>query len=125
MANPSFKLTVDIKELHKLVEELPDQLEEFLDMQAEDIVNGIVLSFGTSPSAPGDPPGVDTGALRASMRWENTGTLTRRIMDGVLYGVYQELGTETIAPRPFVGPAFERKRGNIGAQAKAFRLAQP
>jgi hypothetical protein len=98
------------------------QLEEWLDALAEDIVSDIKLSFGESPSQPGEPPGVDTGALRASMHWEPDGRLRRVIMDGVEYGLYLEEGTTTLQPRPFVQPVFHFWRSQVGKHAADFGL---
>ena len=105
-----------------MIRETPRRVEEFLNAEAEDVTNDIVLSFGTSPSRPGQPPGVDTGALRLSMRWDSVGRFVRHIMDGVLYGIFLEWGTTKMAPRPFMSPAFERKRKNFADHARRFGL---
>jgi len=114
----SFSVSIDKRRLEQVIRETPRQLEQFMDKEAEGMVNDIRMSFGTSPSSPGAPPGVDTGTLRASIRWERAGQFARRIMDGVEYGVHLELGTEKMAPRPFMGPAFERERGMIDKHLK-------
>jgi phage gpG-like protein len=62
-------------------------------------------SFGNSPSPAGGPPGVDTGALRASIHVEMTDALTALVSDGVAYGVHLEFGTSRMAARPFMMPA--------------------
>lgn len=113
----------DFSKLDAILRQSPQQVEDFLDMAAEEIVGDIVLSFGTSPSDPGDPPGVDTGALRASMEWSRENSRTRVIHDGVEYGVYLEEGTSVIAPRPFVGPVFEEwRQRRLAAFARDFGL---
>jgi hypothetical protein len=61
-------------------------------------------SFGTGRSAPGNPPGVDTGALRASIHVELVDALTVLVADGVSYGVHLEFGTTRMAARPFMLP---------------------
>jgi hypothetical protein len=87
------------------------------------MTNEIVESFGASPSPPGDPPGVDTGALRASMRWASVGEASAVIHDGVEYGVHLELGTERMPARPFVAPVFERwRRGAFAQFARDFGI---
>lgn len=110
---------LDISGLDRLLATEPGRVEEWLEAFAESVLTDIVLSFGTSPAAPGDPPGVDTGTLRASMRREKTGALEQTISDGVEYGIYLEDGTERIAPRPFVRPAFERARARVEKDARA------
>ena len=128
-----FDFTVDVSEMLRLARALPGESETFLDAEAEEGITYIKLSFGTSPpgrsyprgsrvhvaSQPGHPPNVDMGTLRASMRWEREGTLTRHLMDGVLYGVMLELGTRHMAARPFVGPAFEHMRRGFGDRFRA------
>lgn len=137
----SFRVEVDDTVLRKLISSTPEHIKAFMDAQAEDMKNDIILSFGESPSPPGFPPGVDTGTLRDSIDWESDGTTKRYIYDGVWYGAYLEFGTERaiaegfegfneegrggMAPRPFMGPAFERKRRNIGEQAQRFGLVKP
>ena len=55
---------------------------------------------------------VDTGTLRASMRWAMTGPMKAIIHDGVIYGVMLETGTENMAPRPFFTPVIVDWRQN-------------
>lgn len=63
---------------------------------------------------------VDTGALRNSINTSisgdamgamfaasRTADLVAEVGPEVSYGVFLELGTERIAPRPFLGPAFD------------------
>lgn len=116
MATP--KVVFDDKKLQELIRTEPEKVERWLDGFALDLLSRIVLSFGTSPSSPGDPPGVDTGALRASMKMEKTGPLERTISDGVEYGLWLEDGTEQIAPRPFMVPAFADAQQRIAADAQ-------
>jgi hypothetical protein len=40
-------------------------------------------------------------------------------MDGVTYGIHLEDGTERIAPRPFMQPAFARLSKTIEQEAKS------
>lgn len=106
MATP--KVVLDLKGIEKMLRAEPQKGGRWLTRFAESIVTDIKLSFGTSPSQPGNPPGVDSGTLRASIRQENTGGFERTISDGVEYGVWLEDGTERVRPRPFFKPAFER-----------------
>jgi hypothetical protein len=111
-------VTLEKRVLETMIRTTPNEIALLLDKEAETIVNNIKLSFGTGPpgrtyargarfhiaSQPRFPPNVDTGLLRARMRWQRQGRFTRLIMDGVEYGVYLELGTTKVAPRPFVVP---------------------
>lgn len=67
-------------------------------------------------SAPGEPPAVDTGFLRNSLRPGRV-TMERRpagpflvgeIRVGAEYGYYLEKGTKRMAPRPWVNRMFEK-----------------
>lgn len=108
MANSGVRITRnDRRKLQQLIRDTPQRAEELVRATAQEMTNDVVLSFGVSPSAPGDPPGVDTGALRASMGWDMEGRLRALIHDGVVYGIYLEDGTERMAPRPFISPVFE------------------
>jgi hypothetical protein len=96
----------------QLIQNSPDALDAWLRSMAHDINGDVVQSFGSGVSAPGDPPGVDTGALRASMHVEKVENLHYVVADGVEYGVYLEMGTETMAPRPFMNPVIEEWQGS-------------
>lgn len=75
---------------------------------------GRVIPFGSRPvhvaSAPGQPPAVDTGTLRASY-----GHYARRSAEGGLlivgtgveYAKFLEFGTSKIAPRPHLRPVIK------------------
>ena len=66
-------------------------------------------------SAPGQPPAVDTGRLRSSIRTlkPNPGPLTRSVGTNVEYAPHLEHGTRTMAARPFLGPAALEERANL------------
>lgn len=69
-------------------------------------------------SAPGESPASDSGRLAQSLTWVgNETTLTVDVGTATPYAVPLELGTEdgTIAPRPFLGPAFDEMRPRIHA----------
>lgn len=112
------RVTVDFAGLDRLLASEPQKVGRFMSWLAESVVTDIKLSFGSSPSAPGGPPGVDTGALRASITWENTGAFERTISDGVEYGLWLEDGTEKMAARPFMAPAFGRAQERMEQDAK-------
>ena len=82
-------------------------------------------------SAAGETPAVDTGRLRASITTAWPGGRSQggkdaiesppkefrrfvvRVGTNVEYGVYLELGTSKLAPRPFLRPALERHREEL------------
>ena len=62
------------------------------------------------PSAPGEPPHIDTGALVNSIRVDKVKDALYDVQDGVEYGIHLELGTAHMAERPWLTPAFEAER---------------
>jgi phage gpG-like protein len=59
-------------------------------------------------SAPGQPPAVDTGRLRASIVWElgkNSTGLYAEVGTNVAYALGLEVGTARVQPRPFLRPS--------------------
>ncbi len=72
------------------------------------------------PSAPGFPPAVDFGTLRASINHQITTDMTGingfvGVEAGVKYGLFLELGTRNMAARPFLRPALVRNHDRIEA----------
>lgn len=64
-------------------------------------------------SAPGEPPAVRTGMLRNSIKYTVHGvslSVKGVVGTGVRYAEWLEFGTSKMAPRPFLGPTFERER---------------
>lgn len=64
-------------------------------------------------SAPGEPPAVDTGLLRASIRHETTvegDELAAYVGSDLKISTYLEMGTRKMAPRPFLQPALDAAR---------------
>jgi hypothetical protein len=124
---------VDKRKLEQLIRQNPRMADDALNATALAILADIQLSFNTSPagrsytrggvthvaSMPGQPPNIDTGALRASMRVERRGRLHYELMDGVTYGVLLELGTSRMAARPFMTPAIETWRAGEFARFMA------
>ncbi|MFA5761722.1 MAG: HK97-gp10 family putative phage morphogenesis protein [Dehalococcoidales bacterium] len=76
----------------------------------------IKKSFGTSPSSPGEPPGVDTGRLRNSITHEIEEALwdiIGRVGTNVEYGKWLELGTKDMSPRPYLRRAIEENKQEL------------
>ena len=61
-------------------------------------------------SAPGEAPAVDTGLLINSIQTAEEGDLRAVLGVGAEYGIWLEFGTRRMAPRPFLGPAFEQAK---------------
>ncbi len=60
------------------------------------------------PSNPGEPPHLRSGRLRSSISWrlgEDEQGLYADIGTNVLYGYWLEVGTDRLAPRPYLRPA--------------------
>ncbi len=57
-------------------------------------------------SAPGQPPASDTGTLASSVKWErDAGGYV--VGTGIEYGLFLEVGTSRMAPRPWLTPSVE------------------
>jgi hypothetical protein len=122
MAGSNFR--VDTRMMKRLRQQSPQRVAQVLRGAATEMVADIKLSFGTGPdgrtyrrgkvvhvaSSPDNPPNSDTGTLMGSMTWTELRPGYVVIHDQTTYGVWLELGTERIAPRPFVGPVFEAWR---------------
>jgi len=95
------------------------EVEQFIRRKALEIVNEAKRSMVGGgkphvPSAPGEPPHVDTGRLRSSISFEfesSTSQFEARVGTNVTYGRDLELGTERIKPRPWLRPAFFKVLG--------------
>lgn len=76
---------------------------------------------GTLASAPGEPPAIRTSNLVNSVDWETiftaSGTraakLRRRVGTNVKYGLWLEVGTRHIKPRPWLLPALQKATGTV------------
>lgn len=122
-----FRITKRENRIEQIVQALPAKADQALRALGSEIVSDIKLSFGDSPdgreywrgsvlhiaSVEGYPPNVDIGTLRASIRLMPDGKLRYLVVDGVEYGLPLEEGTENMGPRPFMGPAFEARRGDL------------
>jgi HK97 gp10 family phage protein len=63
-------------------------------------------------SRPMDPPNTDTGRLIQSIEFEVDGK-TGYVGTNLRYGAYLEFGTNTMAPRPWLFPAFLKNRKEV------------
>ena len=63
------------------------------------------------PSSPGEPPRIDTKNLHESIMTETQverTSIETRIGTNVDYGLFLELGTSKMQPRPWLRPAFDK-----------------
>lgn len=95
---------INKEKLVNLISVSPSRAINLLDALAFDGEAYVKRSFGTSPSSAGEPPGVDTGTLRASIHVERLGEYKRGVVTGVDYAIHLEFGTENMAARPFMIP---------------------
>ena len=90
------RIQIDTKELDRLIRQTPGKTKELVKS----------LAFVVEGEAKTHAP-VDTGALRASINTTQHNEDTYWIMDGVEYGIFQELGTSRMSGHPFMVPAVE------------------
>lgn len=109
----------DKRALQQLEREAPGRADAAMRRIAFRLEAVIKNSFGTSPSAPGQTPGVDTGALKNSIHMEQVRRGVYRVSDGVEYGVMLEYGTRHMAARPWMAPALREIVKEIPAELKA------
>ena len=86
-----------------------DELEKLGETVATAARNG--MRKQPMPSAPGEPPRIDTGELvdsiKAELRQDRNG-VTVRVGTNVAHGLHLELGTSKMAARPWLRPALRR-----------------
>jgi hypothetical protein len=115
--------SIDTRPLEALIKKMDGDLGDWLRGVAEEIKNDVVTSFNTGPrgrayprgngkvhyaSTAGNPPNVDTGALRASIRVIPKSKLRYWVAAGTDYAEGLEFGTTRIRPRPYMRPAFDK-----------------
>lgn len=113
MANANIGVVINKDKLLNLIRNSPGKASNLVNAMALDGQAYVVRSFTTSPSAPGEPPGVVTGALRASIHVEEISEFKRAIVTGVDYAAHLEFGTEKMAPRPFMAPMANYLQRNV------------
>lgn len=71
-------------------------------------------------AAPGETPNTDTGNLVNSIQVEPAGEYQYRINVGAEYGLYLELGTASMAARPFMLPMMDALQRDVEDFFRAF-----
>ena len=109
------RVNIDVSKLQQLERQFPGRTAQIVQKMAQDTQGRIVNTFSpNSPSAPGDPPAVDTGNLKNSVvAVPDSNPQTWRVQVGAEYGVHLEYGTAKMAARPFVLPAVEWLVANL------------
>lgn len=85
----------------------------FLEAQVKrEVGKGRTRTMG--PSKPGDPPHVDTGTLRKTIfRKISLGGLSGIVGTPLKYGLFLELGTSRMAPRPYLRATLDMNKSVI------------
>lgn len=101
-------ITVSVKtknnRLKTLMREAPQKADQAIGAAAFEGLRYLIEGFTTSPSAPGEFPGVDIGAYKNSAHVEPRGRFRRAIVTGTEYGPPLEFGTSKMASRPHMAP---------------------
>ncbi|WP_305097484.1 HK97-gp10 family putative phage morphogenesis protein [Croceibacterium aestuarii] len=116
-----------LKRLRTLAAKVPDEASEMvLDAakahaaEAKRLIGAGSVSAGKhTPSAPGQPPRTDTGALADSVRAERVGPYKAVSKATAPHAAPLEFGTVAIAERPFMRPAAKKVRKVIGDHARS------
>lgn len=112
---PGPQVILNMNKLLELEREAPGRAEKVVQKIAQDCEAVIAQNWNDQqPAPPGEPPGVDTGNLKNSIKAEpGNEPLTWVIHDGVEYGIWLEYGTEKMAARPWLLPAVEQTAAMI------------
>lgn len=85
-----------------------------IEIEAElSIVSGSISGKGHVPSLPGQPPNADTRLLDSSIETtiESKSPPTVHVTSHAPYSAFLEFGTSKMAPREFMRPAAQKKKG--------------
>jgi len=115
MIKPRVSLKVTHNRLPEIVRQSPREADQIIHAIALDGQRDVQENFSArSPSSPGEPPGVDTGALKNSINVaKSKKPLSWLIRTGVDYAVHLEFGTSKMAARPYFGPMLMRLEQRI------------
>ena len=91
----------------KIVADLRRDMKRRLALAGQVVADQIrknisVATSSAGPSAPGGFPHADTGKLRQSIEYKMEGDDTVLVGSPLVYARHLELGTSTMAPRPFI-----------------------
>jgi hypothetical protein len=77
------------------------------------ITEGAVSGKGHIVSKPYEPPNEDSGVLRTDIETIQIAPLQVEVSSNAPYAVPLEVGSSKMLPRPSMGPASRRKRGEV------------
>lgn len=117
----SAKIIIKYNRLPKIAARLPNAVGKIISKAALDIEahakqamsgprSGRIYKRGSrihQASAPGEPPAVDTGKLKNSIRSEQIAVTKAIVSASAEYAAYLEFGTRRMAARPYMRPAVE------------------
>lgn len=83
------------------------------------IAKDSIQGKGHLPSAPGEPPNLDTGVLTAGITARYTAPLKAVAESAAPYAVHLEYGTSRMAERPYMRPAAKTVRGQFTLDVRA------
>lgn len=106
MAGFSYSVRIKRNDLAAIIRDAPEKIDRRLARVAFDGERIVKTSFSSGRSLPGQPPGVDTGKLRAGINTKKLRLMLYSINTGdTEYAPFLEFGTTRMAARPFMGPA--------------------
>lgn len=111
-------IVMDTTRLDDIAKQAPKDIQERNRKFAEDMVDRVQASFGDSPSRPGDPPGIVTGAEKAGVHAVQVSPTEWAVQTSEPYDSFMEYGTRHIAPRPFMRPVYEDLRNEVDDRYK-------
>ncbi len=120
----AISVKLDDRKLRKCMTEARPKVEQIVEKASWNVVAKTKLSMKHSsppPSAPGEPPGVDTGFLCNSIgihrRERGVMTVVNVVGPTAHYAPHLEFGTRKMAPRPSLGPVVRKEKADF---VKAF-----
>lgn len=109
MPKSMIAVRLDKRRLLEIERKTPGRADQIVGKVTNDMAGDVENSFSRqSPSAPGGPPGVDTGYLKSQISAEKLHEMMWACIAATDYAALQEFGTVDMAARPFMGPAAVR-----------------
>jgi hypothetical protein len=109
---------LDTRGFDRVLKHGPARMDDATRKVAEELRDDIRAHWSpASPSSPGEPPAVVSGALHRSARVRPSSAkgwvMKYKVVFEVGHGKYLEKGTGRMAERPFLKPAIKRARRNM------------
>lgn len=120
----SMSIKRDLRRLLMLEKQADERADRIIGKIAGDMDTHIKTHMSRqSPSPVGDPPGVDTGALKNSIRHSRLALLTWVVQAGYAgmdYALYLEYGTARMGARPYMRPGVRAIEDKVPKAFKEF-----